>query len=54
VTTLARIDERREPVESAAAVVDGLAVRKAIGYVPQAISIDGALTAYEHLEFWSF
>jgi ABC-2 type transport system ATP-binding protein len=31
---------------------DGLAVRQAIGYVPQAISIDGALTAYENLEFY--
>ncbi len=30
----------------------GLAVRKAIGYVPQAISIDGALTAAENLEFY--
>jgi ABC-type transport system involved in cytochrome c biogenesis ATPase subunit len=33
-------------------VRDGLAVRQSIGYVPQAISIDGALTAYENLEFY--
>jgi ABC-2 type transport system ATP-binding protein len=31
---------------------DGLAVRQLIGYVPQAISIDGALTAAENLEFY--
>jgi len=30
----------------------GLAVRQEIGYVPQAISIDGALTASENLEFY--
>jgi len=33
-------------------VRDGLAVRQSIGYIPQAISIDGALTAYENLEFY--
>jgi len=33
-------------------VRDGLAVRQSIGYVPQAISIDGALTASENLEFY--
>jgi ABC-type multidrug transport system, ATPase component len=33
-------------------VKDGLAVRSAIGYVPQAISIDAALTAAENLEFY--
>jgi ABC-2 type transport system ATP-binding protein len=31
----------------------GLAVRQSIGYVPQAISIDGALTAAENLEFYA-
>ncbi len=34
-------------------VRDGLAVRRVIGYVPQAISIDGALTAHENLEFYA-
>jgi ABC-2 type transport system ATP-binding protein len=32
---------------------DSIAVRESIGYVPQAISIDGALTAYENLEFYA-
>jgi ABC-2 type transport system ATP-binding protein len=32
---------------------EALAVRESIGYVPQAISIDGALTAYEYLEFYA-
>jgi ABC-2 type transport system ATP-binding protein len=31
---------------------DGLAVRASIGYIPQAISVDGALTAYENLDFY--
>jgi ABC-2 type transport system ATP-binding protein len=31
---------------------EGLAVRQQIGYVPQAISIDAALTAAENLEFY--
>ena len=30
-----------------------LAVRAAIGYIPQAISVDGALTARENLDFYS-
>jgi ABC-2 type transport system ATP-binding protein len=29
-----------------------LAVRASIGYIPQAISVDGALTAYENLDFY--
>jgi ABC-2 type transport system ATP-binding protein len=32
---------------------DALAVRASIGYIPQAISVDGALTAYENLEFYA-
>ena len=32
---------------------DGLAVRRILGYIPQAISIDGALTARENLEFYA-
>lgn len=31
---------------------DGLAIRRMLGYIPQPISIDGALTARENLEFW--
>jgi ABC-2 type transport system ATP-binding protein len=31
---------------------DSLAVRACIGYIPQAISVDGALTAYENLDFY--
>src|SRR4051812_49556690 len=43
---------RRWPRAGHDVVRQGLAVRQAIGYVPQAISIDGALTAYENLEFY--
>ena len=32
---------------------EAIAVRESIGYVPQAISIDGALTAMENLEFYA-
>jgi ABC-2 type transport system ATP-binding protein len=31
---------------------EGLAVRASIGYIPQAISVDGALTAAENLDFY--
>jgi ABC-2 type transport system ATP-binding protein len=31
----------------------GLAVRASIGYIPQAISVDGALTARENLDFYA-
>lgn len=31
----------------------GLAVRASIGYIPQALSADGALTARENLEFYA-
>ncbi len=31
---------------------DSLAVRACIGYIPQAISVDGALTAWENLDFY--
>jgi ABC-2 type transport system ATP-binding protein len=53
LTTLLRADEGRALVAGHDVVRDGLAVRQAIGYVPQAISIDGALTAYENLEFYA-
>jgi ABC-2 type transport system ATP-binding protein len=52
LTTLLRPDAGRALVAGHDVVHDGLAVRQAIGYVPQAISIDGALTAYENLEFY--
>jgi ABC-2 type transport system ATP-binding protein len=52
LTTLLRPDAGRALVAGHDVVRDGLAVRQAIGYVPQAISIDGALTAHENLEFY--
>ena len=53
LTTLLRPDEGRALVAGHDVVREGLAVRQAIGYVPQAISIDGALTADENLEFYA-
>jgi ABC-2 type transport system ATP-binding protein len=52
LTTLLRPNAGSALVAGHDVVRDGLAVRQAIGYVPQAISIDGALTAYENLEFY--
>ena len=52
LTTLLRPTEGSASVAGYDVVRDGLAVREAIGYVPQAISIDGALTARENLEFY--
>jgi ABC-2 type transport system ATP-binding protein len=52
LTTLLRPTRGAACVAGHDVVRDGLAVRQAIGYVPQAISIDGALTAYENLEFY--
>ena len=52
LTTLLRPAEGTAFVAGHDVVREGLAVRQAIGYVPQAISIDGALTAYENLEFY--
>jgi ABC-2 type transport system ATP-binding protein len=52
LTTLLRPTRGAAYVAGHDVVRDGLAVRQAIGYVPQAISIDGALTAYENLEFY--
>ena len=52
LTTLLRPSEGSAFVAGHDVVQDGLAVRQSIGYVPQAISIDGALTAYENLEFY--
>jgi ABC-2 type transport system ATP-binding protein len=52
LTTLLRPTEGSAFVAGHDVVRDGLAVRQAIGYIPQAISIDGALTAHENLEFY--
>jgi ABC-2 type transport system ATP-binding protein len=52
LTTLLRPTEGRAFVAGNDVVRDGLSVRQSIGYVPQAISIDGALTAHENLEFY--
>src|SRR5262249_47032829 len=52
LTTLLRPTSGSAFVAGHDVVREGLAVRQAIGYAPQAISIDGALTAYENLEFY--
>jgi ABC-2 type transport system ATP-binding protein len=52
LTTLLRPTAGSASVAGHDAVHDGLPVRQSIGYVPQAISIDGALTAHENLEFY--
>jgi len=52
LTTLLPPTSGRALVAGRDVVRDGLAVRREIGYVPQAISIDGALTAWENLEFY--
>src|SRR5271155_3493092 len=53
LTTLLRPTEVRALVAGHDTVRDGLTVRETIGYIPQAISIDGALTAHENLEFYA-
>jgi ABC-2 type transport system ATP-binding protein len=52
LTTLLRPTEGQAFVAGHDVLREGLAVRMSIGYVPQAISIDGALTARENLEFY--
>ncbi|HEU5066352.1 MAG TPA: ATP-binding cassette domain-containing protein [Gaiellaceae bacterium] len=52
LTTLLRPTEGQAFVAGHDVLSEGLAVRQSIGYVPQAISIDGALTARENLEFY--
>jgi ABC-2 type transport system ATP-binding protein len=52
LTTLLRPTEGQAFVAGHDVVHEGLGVRQSIGYVPQAISIDGALTAHENLEFY--
>jgi ABC-2 type transport system ATP-binding protein len=53
LTTLLKPTRGRARVAGHDVVRNGLAVREVIGYVPQAISIDGALTAAENLEFYA-
>jgi len=58
-TTIRVLTTLLRPTDGAAAVAgydvgrDGLAIRRILGYIPQAISIDGALTARENLEFYA-
>ena len=53
LTTLLRPDEGRALVAGYDVRRESLAVRASIGYVPQALSADGALTARENLEFYA-
>jgi ABC-2 type transport system ATP-binding protein len=52
LTTLLAPTEGRALVAGYDVRIDSLAVRASIGYIPQAISVDGALTAYENLDFY--
>jgi ABC-2 type transport system ATP-binding protein len=52
LTTLLPPSEGRALVAGFDVRNDSLAVRASIGYIPQAISVDGALTAYENLDFY--
>jgi ABC-2 type transport system ATP-binding protein len=52
LTTLLAPTEGRALVAGHDVRVDSLAVRASIGYIPQAISVDGALTAWENLDFY--
>jgi len=52
LTTLLQATEGRALVAGHDVRSDSLAVRARIGYIPQAISVDGALTAYENLDFY--
>jgi ABC-2 type transport system ATP-binding protein len=57
-TTLRVLTTLLEPTSGRALVAgydvrkQSLAVRASIGYIPQAISVDGALTAFENLDFY--
>jgi ABC-2 type transport system ATP-binding protein len=53
LTTLLRPDSGRALVGGYDTATNGLHVRAAIGYVPQAISVDAALTGIENLEFYA-
>jgi ABC-2 type transport system ATP-binding protein len=58
-TTLRVLTTLLPPTSGSASVAgydvhdDGLSVRASIGYVPQALSADGALTAAENLDFYA-
>jgi ABC-2 type transport system ATP-binding protein len=52
LTTLLAPSEGRALVAGHDVRADSLSVRASIGYIPQAISVDGALTAYENLDFY--
>jgi ABC-2 type transport system ATP-binding protein len=52
LTTLLAPTEGRALVAGYDVRNDSLGVRASIGYIPQAISVDGALTAYENLDFY--
>jgi ABC-2 type transport system ATP-binding protein len=53
LTTLLPPGEGRALVAGHDVRAESLAVRSAIGYIPQAISVDGALTARENLDFYA-
>jgi ABC-2 type transport system ATP-binding protein len=53
LTTLLRADGGSASVAGFDVRRDGLSVRASIGYVPQALSADGALTVRENLEFYA-
>jgi ABC-2 type transport system ATP-binding protein len=53
LTTLLRPASGRALVGGCDTATQGLHVRAAIGYVPQAISVDAALTGIENLEFYA-
>jgi ABC-2 type transport system ATP-binding protein len=53
LTTVLPADGGQAMVAGYDVATDGLAVRASIGYVPQALSADGALTARENLEFYA-
>jgi ABC-2 type transport system ATP-binding protein len=53
LTTLLPPHAGRASVDGYDVALDALAVRASIGYVPQALSADGALTARENLEFYA-
>jgi ABC-2 type transport system ATP-binding protein len=53
LTSLLKPTDGRALVYGHDVVRDGLAIRRMLGYIPQAISIDAALTARENLEFYA-
>jgi ABC-2 type transport system ATP-binding protein len=53
LTTLLPPTEGRALVSGYDVRAESLAVRASIGYIPQAISVDGALTAFENLDFYA-